>query len=63
MALVELTARDYEQVRSDPHGFLLLTGHEEPADLITKQSERFTLVRKTGAGARVAGAFDPRGGG
>jgi hypothetical protein len=45
--LVELSARDYEDVRSDPAGFVLVPGHEEPEiERVVARHDGFIVVHK-----------------
>lgn len=59
---VELTARDYEQVRANPRRFVLLDGHENAgAEVVVERREDYIVVEKTGVGGDVAEDADPRG--
>jgi hypothetical protein len=60
--LMELTAAEYEQVRSDPHRFAIVKGHELPAgESVVERHARYMVVRKdTEAAAAIAKRTDPR---
>ena len=58
---VSLTVEEYEHVRSGGNQFFVLPGHERPqVEQVVEANERFVLVAKLGAGARVAAELDPR---
>lgn len=59
--LVELTVREYEQIRSHPRRFVVLPGHEAP-DLETVVATRpdYLIVEKRGQAGAVAEQGDPR---
>jgi hypothetical protein len=58
--IVRLTMDEYESVRNGARQFVLAPGHEEEADHVLAEHERFTLVEKTGEEGRRAQALDPR---
>lgn len=60
-ALVELTAAQYEQVRSNPRWFLVLPGHErsEIETVVSEEGGYLVVEKRAGAGA-MAEATDPR---
>ena len=58
---IQLTLEEYESVRADGRCFALAAGHEGEGDSVIAELERFTLVEKVGAGARIAMARNPRG--
>jgi hypothetical protein len=58
---IELTMREYEQVRVDPAHFAVAPEHVFPeVERIIEQSDRYWVVEKTGDAAAVAEQFDPR---
>lgn len=58
---VEVTARDYEQVRAHPRRFLLAEGHEDPAvEDVLYRHPGWVVVEKRGAAGAVAEETDPR---
>lgn len=59
--LLELTVPEYEAVRADAKRFFLVDGHEIPgAEHVVERRERYTVVEKEEAAARVAEDSDPR---
>ena len=59
--LVELTLREYEQIRADARHFVLAPGHELPeAESVVERNADYVVVEKQGAAARVAEETDPR---
>jgi hypothetical protein len=59
--LIELTPREYEQVRSDPCRFAIVDGHEVPTvETVLERYARYTVVRKYAGSGRIAVATDPR---
>lgn len=59
--LVELTLREYEEVRAHPRRFLLVPGHEIPGvEKVVRAGPGYNVVEKFGEAGRVAGATDPR---
>jgi hypothetical protein len=60
-ARVSLTIEEYEHVRAESNSFFVLPGHEVPnVERVIEANDRFLVVAKLGAGARVAEEFDPR---
>jgi hypothetical protein len=58
---VYLTLAEYEKVRAHPARFAVVTGHEiEGVEDVVERDLRFSVVEKTGVGATVAAARDPR---
>jgi hypothetical protein len=56
-----LSIEEYEEVREDPECFAVAAGHVYPeAEVVVRENERFTVVRKIGLAAQVAQAFDQR---
>lgn len=59
--LVDLTLREYEEVRADPRRFLLVPGHEIPGvETVVRAGPGYNVVEKFGEAGRVADATDPR---
>jgi hypothetical protein len=60
--LIQLTRREYEQVRSNPRRFAIIDGHEIlEAEEIVKRLERYTIVEKRGDPvAEIVEQTDPR---
>jgi hypothetical protein len=59
--LIELTPAEYEQVRSDPCRFAIVSGHEIPAvEAVVERHDRYTVVRKRADSGELAKATDPR---
>jgi len=61
--LVELTLREYEEVRASPRQFVLVPGHEIPAvEEVVRRAPGFVVVEKIGEAGAVAESSDPRDG-
>jgi len=58
--LVELTLREYEQIRADARAFFVLRGHEGPAEDVVDSRARFLIVVKRGEAGALAERTDPR---
>lgn len=59
--LVELTIRDYEQVRANPRWFIVAPGHEQAgAETVVQAAQRFRIVEKVGQAGQIAEESDPR---
>jgi hypothetical protein len=59
--LVEMTFQEYERVRSDPHTFVVVPGHEMPeAEEVVQRNERFHVVAKVERTERIVKTTDPR---
>ena len=59
--LVELTLREYEEVRADPRRFLLVSGHEiAGVEKVVRTGPGYNVVEKLGEAGRVADSTDPR---
>jgi hypothetical protein len=60
-AIVPVTVREYEQMRSDSNRFFVVPGHEVPSvEEIVDMTDRYFVVSKLGVGAAVAEHLDPR---
>jgi hypothetical protein len=59
---IQMTVSDYEDVRSVPTHFAVLSGHELPeVEEVVSRNEGFLVVRKkAGAAAAFATELDPR---
>ena len=60
--LIELTRREYEEIRSNPRRFAILDGHEIlEAEEIVERLDRYTVVEKRGDPvAEIVEHTDPR---
>jgi len=59
--LIELTPREYEQIRTDPRRFALANGHQMPeVEEIVERHLRYLVVRKVGNAGEVAQRRNPR---
>jgi hypothetical protein len=58
---LELTASEYERVRSDGGRFVVVRGHEAPGrEHVVDGTARFLVVETLGAAASIARESDPR---
>jgi hypothetical protein len=63
--MIDLTNAEYEQVRSHPARFFVVSGHEDltAGEAVVEVSPRFTVVEKRGAAEReIVERSDPRAG-
>jgi hypothetical protein len=52
---------DYEQLRASSTQFAVVPGHEQPdVETVVARQEGYSVVEKTGVGADLARASDPR---
>jgi hypothetical protein len=59
--LIEVTLREYEQVRADPRRFIVAVGHELPeAETVVARAHGYLVVEKFGRAGEVAEETDPR---
>ncbi len=59
--LIELTPREYEQVRTDSRRFALAVGHQMPeAERVVDVYARYLVVEKLGQAGQVARERSPR---
>jgi hypothetical protein len=58
--VVELTLREYEEVRAHPRHFFVLRGHEGPAEEVVDSRAHFLIVAKVGEAGEIAERTDPR---
>lgn len=59
--LVELSVREYEEIRSNPRRFVLAPGHEFPdVETVVETGARYIIVEKRDLAGEVAERHDPR---
>jgi hypothetical protein len=59
--LVELTVREYEEIRSNPRRFVVVPGHEFPdVETVVESRRGYVIVEKLDQAAQVAEQHDPR---
>jgi hypothetical protein len=59
--LIELTVREYEEVRASPRRFVMLPGHQIPeVETVVETFEGYIVVEKREESGRLAEAADPR---
>jgi hypothetical protein len=59
--LVELTVREYEEIRQNPRRFVVAPGHEFPdVETVVETRRGYFIVEKPDPGAEVAERHDPR---
>jgi hypothetical protein len=60
--LIELTVREYEQVREDARRFIVLPGHERlEAEVVIENRPGYMVVQKIDQAGETAIETDPRG--
>jgi hypothetical protein len=60
--LVELTVREYEEIRANPRRFVLVPGHEiSDVEVVVESRRGYIIVEKRDQAAEVAERHDPRG--
>jgi hypothetical protein len=60
--LIELTVREYEEIRANPRRFVVVPGHEFPdVELVVEARRGYLIVEKQDQAAEVAERHDPRG--
>ncbi|HET6869653.1 MAG TPA: hypothetical protein VFH80_27315 [Solirubrobacteraceae bacterium] len=60
--LVELTVREYEEIRANPRRFVVVPGHELPdVETVVEARRGYIIVEKRDQAAEVAERHDPRG--
>ena len=58
---VTMTIAEYDAVRSDSNTFFIRPGHNVASvEEVVREEPNYVVVRKVGAGARVAEKLDPR---
>jgi hypothetical protein len=58
---IRLAQAEYEEVRSDPTWFVIVSGHPTEGEAVD-DGNGYVIVRKSGSAARVAVELDPREG-
>jgi hypothetical protein len=60
--LVELTVREYEEIRANPRRFVVIPGHEfSDVETVVESRRGYIIVEKLDQAAEVAERHDPRG--
>ena len=60
--LVELTVREYEEIRANPRRFVVVPGHEfHDVETVVESRVGYVIVEKQDQAAEVAERHDPRG--
>jgi hypothetical protein len=60
--LVELTVREYEEIRTNPRRFVVVPGHEfGDVETVVESRPGYLIVEKRDQAAEVAERHDPRG--
>ncbi len=60
--LIELTVREYEEIRANPRRFVVVPGHEYPdVETVVESRRGYVIVEKLDQAAKVAERHDPRG--
>jgi hypothetical protein len=59
---VDLTSKEYEEVRSHPARFFVVAGHEDltAGEVVVEEASRFKTVEKRGAERVIVERSDPR---
>lgn len=58
---IELTRKEYEEVRSVPDHFAMKPGHEHPDfERVIRHGRRCVIIEKVGQAAEIAHRTDPR---
>jgi hypothetical protein len=59
-ATIDLTAAEYEEVRTDARRFAVARGHVTRVDEVIRDAGRYTIVAKHGRPGEIADRTDPR---
>ncbi|MBW3592111.1 MAG: hypothetical protein KY396_00270 [Actinobacteria bacterium] len=60
-ATIDITLDEYDDTRRHATRFVLVAGHEDPTiERVVDRNDRYLVVEKTGGGADIARALDPR---
>jgi hypothetical protein len=60
--LIELSVREYEEIRAHPRRFVVVSGHESPdVEKVIEAGPRYVIVEKLALAGEVAERTDPRG--
>jgi 3,4-dihydroxy-2-butanone 4-phosphate synthase len=58
---IQLSVQEYEKIRAHSTWFVVHVGHHVPGvETIVETKDRYAIVKKLGAGERVAEKLDPR---
>lgn len=58
--MVDVSAEEYMEVRSDPRRFIVRVGHLYPdVEVVVREHARYAVVEKTGTAAEVAERLQP----
>lgn len=59
--LIELSVREYEEIRSHPKWFVVVAGHETPdIETVVEARSGYLIVEKRGQAGEIAEERDPR---
>jgi len=59
--LIELSVREYEDIRAHPRRFVVVPGHEAPdVETVIEAGPRYVIVEKLDQAGEVAEQHDPR---
>jgi len=58
--VIRLSREEYEQVRKYPKRFVMVPGHQEPADRVVQEEAGFTVIEKSGEEGELVARQDPR---
>jgi hypothetical protein len=59
--LVELSVREYEEIRANPRRFVVVSGHEfDDVETVVESRRGYVIVEKLDQAAEVAERHDPR---
>ena len=59
--LIELSVREYEDIRAHPRRFVVVPGHEAPdVETVIEAGPRYVIVEKPDQAGEVAEQHDPR---
>jgi hypothetical protein len=59
--LIELTVREYEEIRANPRRFVVVPGHEcSDVETVVEARRGYIIVEKLDQAAKVAEQHDPR---
>ena len=59
--LIELTVREYEEIRANPRRFVVVPGHELPdVETVVESRRGYLIVEKRDQAGKVAEWHDPR---
>ena len=59
--LIELSVREYEDIRAHPRRFVVVPGHEAPdVETVIEAGPRYVIVEKLDQAGEVAEKHDPR---